>query len=133
MANVQKQGQPVKWLAHSQGGIIFTESSRYLRERNHTDLSMNSVQFDAGANNEVKTKQILGRVGISIHGFNNHPFDPVPNLIGGNAKDWVSVLGSCIGMFFVFGDDPSTSPHTLPYTGNSAVVNKIYDIKKKAP
>ena len=93
---------------------------------------MNSVQFDAGANNAVKTRQILDRVGISIHGFNNHPFDPVPNLIGGNAKDWVSVLGSCIGLFFVFGDDPSTSPHTLSYTGNSAVVNKVYDIKNKS-
>ena len=94
---------------------------------------MNNVLFvDANANNEVKTKQILGGVGINIHGFNNHPFDPVPNLIGGNAKDWVSVLGSCIGLLFVFSDDPSLSPHTLPYTGTSAVVNKVYDITNKS-
>ena len=59
LANVQKQGLPVKWLAHSQGGLIFTKSVHYLGERNHTDRSLNSVQFDAGANNEVKTKQIL--------------------------------------------------------------------------
>lgn len=132
LGNVQEKGNPVKWLAHSQGGLIFTEAARFHWENNHTELSMNSVQFNAGANNEIKSKAILKNVKIDILGFNNHPFDPVPNLVGGNAKDWVSKLGSTIGLFFVFTDNPNKSPHTLAYTGNSKVVSKVYDIKNKS-
>jgi len=74
----------------------------------------------------------LKNVKIDILGFNNHPFDPVPNLIGGNAKDWLSALGSTIGLFFIFTDNPNNSPHTLPYTGNSTVANKVYDVRNKS-
>lgn len=52
--------------------------------------------------------------------------------IGGNAKDWVSKLGSTIGLFFIFTDNPNKSPHTLPYTGNSSVVNGVYDVRNKS-
>lgn len=132
LSDVQKKDNPVKWLAHSQGGLIFTEAARYHWENHHTELSKNSVQFNAGANNETKTKGILKNVKIDILGFNNHPFDPVPNLVGGNAKDWVSKLGSTIGVFFLFTDNPQKSPHTLPYTGNSSVVNNVYNVKDKS-
>ncbi len=132
LANVQEKGNPVTWLAHSQGGLIFTEASRYHWENNHTELSKNTVHFNAGANNETKTKKILRDVNIKILDFNNHPFDPVPNIIGGNAKDWTSRLGSVIGFFFVFTDNAERSPHTLPYTGNSSVVNKVYNVRDKS-
>lgn len=132
LKDVQKKGEPVKWLAHSQGGLIFTEAVRYHYENNRTSLSMNSVQFDAGANNELTSSAILKKAEIKILGFNNHPFDPVPNVIGGNAKDWVSLLGSTLGFFFVFTDNAELSPHTNPYTGNSAVVNKVYDVQNKS-
>jgi len=129
---VHENGNSVKWLAHSQGGLIFTEAARYHWENNHTELSNNSVQFNAGANNEAISKGILKNVKIDILGFNNHPFDPVPNIIGGNAKDWVSKLGSTIGFLFIFTDNPNKSPHTLPYTDNSSVVNNVYDVKNKS-
>ncbi len=132
LSDVQQKGNPVKWLAHSQGGLIFTEAARFHWENNHTELSNNSVQFNAGANNETISKGILKNVKIDILGFNNHPFDPVPNLIGGNAKDWVSKLGSTIGLFFIFTDNPNKSPHTLPYTGDSSVVNNVYDVRNKS-
>lgn len=130
--NVQSAGKPVKWVAHSQGGLIFTEAARYHWENHHSELSSNSVQFNAGANNEQKTKTILKMPNITILGFNNHPFDPVPNIIGGNAKDWVSLLGSTVGFFFVISDNQDISPHTLPYSGNSKVVSKVYNIKDKS-
>jgi len=119
-------------LAHSQGGLIFSEASRYHWEEHHSELSFNSVQFNAGANNEQKTINILKNVNIKLLGFNNHPFDPVPNIVGGNAKDWVSKLGAFVGFAFVFTDNAEKSPHTLPYSGNSLVVNKVYEIKKKS-
>ena len=131
LANVQENGNPVKWLAHSQGGLIFTEAARYHWQNNHTKLTHNTVQFNAGANNETITKGILRDVDIKILDFNNHPFDPVPNLIGGNAKDWVSLLGSTVGLFFVFTDDANKSPHTLPYKKDSSVVNTTYGIVNK--
>jgi len=132
LGKVQNSGKPVKWVAHSQGGLIFTEAARYHWEHHHSELSHNSVQFNAGANNEQKTKSILKKPNIKILGFNNHPFDPVPNIIGENAKDWVSLLGSTVGCFFIFSDNPNVSPHTLPYSGNSNVVNKVYNIKDKS-
>jgi hypothetical protein len=132
LAEVQENGQPVKWLAHSQGGLIFTEAARYHWENNHSELSANSVQFNAGANNRVKSREVLKNVKVTIIGFNDHPFDPVPNIIGRNAKDWVSLLGSSVGIFFVFSKDPDVSPHTLPYSGNSSMVNKVYDISNKS-
>jgi len=132
LGNVQKNEKPVKWLAHSQGGLIFSEASRYYWENNHSELTYNSVQFNAGANNEIETKHNLKNVNIKIIVFNNHPFDPVPNIVGGNAKDWVSMLGSFVGFAFVFTDNAERSPHTLPYKGNSSVVNKVYEIKDKS-
>ena len=132
LAKVQKNGKPVKWVAHSQGGLIFTEAARFHWENHHSELSNNSVQFNAGANNEQRTKTILKHANIRILGFNNHPFDPVPNIIGGNSKDWVSLLGSAVGFFFVFSDDPDVRPHTMPYNGNSKVANKVYDISNKS-
>lgn len=132
LADIQKKDKQVKWLAHSQGGLIFTEAARYHWVNNRTELSNNSVQFNAGANNELMSKDILKSVKIDILGFNNHPFDPVPNLIGGNAKGWISRLGSTIGLFFIFIDDQNKSPHTLPYTGNSSVANNIYDVRNKS-
>ena len=132
LSNVQDNGKPVKWLAHSQGGLIFTEAARYHWEQKKTELSLNSVQFNAGANNEETSNFILKQVKIDVLDYNNHPFDPVPNIIGGNAKDWVSKLGSFIGFAFVFTDDADKSPHTLPYDGNSTVVTKVYNIKNKS-
>lgn len=131
LASVQKQGEPVKWIAHSQGGLIFSEGVRYHMANVGTDLSMNSVQFNAGANNIKKTNPIMMSAGITVHGYNNHPFDPVPNIIGNNAQDWVSLAGSVVGFAFVFQDNARKSPHTLPYDNNSNVVQKAYNIKDK--
>lgn len=131
LKNVQKKGEHVKWVAHSQGGLIFTEAARYHWENNKTELSKNSVQFNAGANNENKSNTILKAVNIKVHDYNNHPFDPVPNIIGGNAKDWVSLLGSTVGFVFLF-TGPNRSPHTNHYNGNSSVVNKVYNMKDKS-
>ena len=131
LADVQKQNKQVKWLAHSQGGLIFTEASRYHWINVRTQLDMNSVQFNAGANNEKLSKKLLAQVNIKIHGFNNHPFDPVPNILGGNANGWVSLLGSAVGFAFIFTDNPENSPHTNPYQGPTTTVKRVYNLKNK--
>lgn len=131
LVSVQQGDHSVKWVAHSQGGLIFTEATRYHLINGGGDLSKNSVQFNAGANNEQKTNPIMKMAGIKVYGYNNHPFDPVPNIIGGNAKDWVSVAGSLVGFAFALWGGPEKSPHTLPYKGNSAVVQKVYNVKEK--
>ena len=131
LADIQEKKKPVKWLAHSQGGLIFTEATRYHWVNIRTKLDKNSVQFNAGANNEKVSQKVLGQANIKIHGFNNHPFDPVPNIVGGNAKDWVSLLGSAVGFGFVFTDNPEKSPHTTPYQAPTPTVNKVYNLKNK--
>jgi hypothetical protein len=42
------------------------------------------MRFNAGANNGAATKPILEN-SVQIYKFNSHPFDTVPNIVGGNA------------------------------------------------
>jgi hypothetical protein len=84
------------------------------------------MQFNAGANNIAATKPILENSGVQIYDFNNHPFDTVPNIVGGNAEDCVSTLGSVIGFAFVCGI-VGKSPHTECYEGPTKTVRRVYN------
>lgn len=120
LADVQRKGKSVKWVVHSQGGIIFKQAVAYHIKNNPGQmLNKNTVVFHAGGNNKKTTDQLLSKVGIKKAAPDkDNPFDPVPSLAGGNDLSlsafkrglafWAKVKGS--------GDpNPVESPHTLPY------------------
>jgi hypothetical protein len=118
LKNVQDRNQQVSWVAHSQGGIIFTQAVKYHLDNGGSNLGNNSVQFNAGANNQQTTIKILGRAGITIHGFNNNPYDLVPKF-GGNDLTPSKLVGSILHIGYLFWGSTTRSPHTLPYDGMS--------------
>lgn len=116
LSGVQAGDRTVSWVAHSQGGAIFSEAVRY----NGGNLSKNSVAFHAGANNIRMTNSILDKANINeqrpnqVTQYLNSPLDFVPNVIGLNGN-LLEMLASTFAFPHLFSDDPTISPHTLPY------------------
>ncbi|MFN4291751.1 MAG: hypothetical protein ACK4E7_12860 [Permianibacter sp.] len=108
----QASGRSVSWVAHSQGGIIFSEAVRVAGG----SLSNMRVSFHAGGNNRWVTNGILSRAGVGLigRGYHDHPFDPVPNIAGLNTANPFKIVGSILAVPFVIWGGPERSPHTLP-------------------
>ena len=75
---------PMNWVAHSQGGVIFSEAVRYSLANGVTDLRNNTVAFHSGANNAWVTNGYLSQAGVGLHekGYFDASNDLVPQLIG---------------------------------------------------
>ncbi len=107
----------VNWVAHSQGGAIFSEAVRY----NGGDLSKNSVAFHAGANNQLVTNSILDKANINKQNdrykttYRDSPWDLVPNIIGLNTLNPIKIVGSLLASPLLMWGGAEYSPHTLPY------------------
>lgn len=118
LSDVQNGDKPVSWVAHSQGGAIFSEAVRF----NGGDLSKNSVAFHSGANNAIVTNYILDKADINEQfpeqktKYWNSPWDLVPNIIGLNTLNPIKIFGSIVASPLVIWGSPSLSPHTLPYS-----------------
>ncbi len=116
LVETQASGRNVDWVAHSQGGIIFSEAVRI----SDSNLSNMSVVFHSGGNNEWVTNKILDRAEISLigEGYRNHPLDPVPNIAGFNTANPIKIIGSIFALPFVIWGGSDVSPHTLPHIKN---------------
>ncbi|MFL0798391.1 MAG: type II toxin-antitoxin system RelE/ParE family toxin [Cellvibrionaceae bacterium] len=116
--DAQKDKQPVKWVVHSQGGVIFSEAVKKHNKTKGTSLNLHQVQFHSGANNARVTQKALDKAGIKKIGpDNNHPFDLVPNVIGLNTVNPIKFLGSIVAAPALSDLGPLRrlkSPHTLP-------------------
>ena len=108
LADVQARGTVVNWVAHSQGGIIFAEAVRI----NGGDLSMNQVTFHSGGNNILVTNSIMKDANVTVLGYRNHPFDPVPQIAGSNTLNPIQIIGSVLAFPFVLWGGEHLSPHT---------------------
>jgi len=71
------------------------------------------VQFNAGANNKWRTDFLAGKTGVGVLDYNDHPLDPVPQVLGLRAifKPH-KFFGSIIASPLLFTDK---SQHTHPY------------------
>ena len=114
LQGVQASGKEVKWAAHSQGGDIFVEGMRDAKASGSASLSMNSVTFDAGANNHWVSNKIAGSVGVHVDGYCYSAMDAVPNVVGLNGNP-LSMLGSILAVPLLF--TATMSPHTTPAQG----------------
>lgn len=83
----QQKHHSVKWVAHSQGGVIFSQAVNVHNKTVGTSLDKHTVYFQASANNMLVTKRILKKARVNLHndGYNNSPIDGVPQVIGLNA------------------------------------------------
>ncbi len=120
LRDVQLKGKPVKWIVHSQGGIIFKQAlSHHIKNYGNASLNLNSVSFHAGGNNQKTTDRLLAKVGIKKENPDrNNPFDIVPNIAGGNDLSLASIKRSKQFLSKVTGSDSDSmveSPHTLPF------------------
>jgi RHS repeat-associated protein len=101
---------PMSWVAHSQGGAIFSEAMRYNLNRGVTDMSNIRVAFHAGANNRWMTNRYAARGGVGVVGYYDAPNDLVPQVIGLRAWNRPDrFLRSIFSAPSLFGD---SSPHT---------------------
>ena len=112
---VQQSGRPVKWVAHSQGGIIFSRAVAYHNEHVGGSLGKNSVVFHSGGNNIDKSAKCLREANIQFEFPTNNPFDIVPRLGGGNDMSLSALRETVPFRHNLKGDDALCSPHTLPF------------------
>ena len=119
LLDVQLAGESVKWVVHSQGGIIFKQAlSHHLKQYPNQTLSKNSVAFHAGGHNKKETEKLLVKAGVKKETSDrDNPFDMVPNLAGRNALGPRALKRSFQFMGKVTGEtsSPVESPHTLPF------------------
>ena len=137
LSGTQATGNETCWVAHSQGGLIFTEAVRFLLNgessyafhkfrlnglRNPEKgalLNKQSVAFHGNANNNRRSKPLLKRAGIEVLNVVHHDYDLVPNLIGLNTINPRKIIGSLVYSNHVMGGSVQQSPHTLPQSMTS--------------
>lgn len=134
LADTQANNNATKWVAHSQGGAIFAEGVRYLLNgssswalhklqlngiRNAEKgklLDKHSIAFHGNANNNVRSKLLMDRAGITIIPGQTTDYDFVRNIIGMNTLNPRKLIGSIVYGNHVTGGSINQSPHTLAQT-----------------
>ena len=144
LKQTQDAGKDIKWVAHSQGAIIFSEAVRYVlngdsswalfggfngmfRGGKGSVLDKHSVTFHGNGNNERRSKVLFERAGIDVLGYNSHPYDLVHNFAGMNISSFKNFIGSVVYAGHVIGSSVQQSPHTLPYRSFEHWKNQMND------
>lgn len=146
LLKTQQQQHEVKWVAHSQGGAIFSQAVNVHNKNIGSSLNKHTVFFQASANNMMMTKTILNKAGVKLHkdGYNNSPIDGVPQVIGLNALTDVlmkpsitslarlagSPLAFFPGMIPMAFTSTNFSTHTMPYEGLGNYGKKVVNSSK---
>jgi hypothetical protein len=130
LTQTQSAGNKTKWVAHSQGGLIFTEAVRYALNGNsstalnqlklngvrHADkgsvLDNHKVTFHGNANNIWRSKRLMERAGIDILAVHIHDYDFVGNFLGANTSSLRKIVGSTLYLPHVIDGSIAQSPHT---------------------
>lgn len=130
LTQTQAAGNRTKWVAHSQGGLIFTEAVRYalnsgsstalhrlrLNGMLHPDkgsvLDNHKVSFHGNANNIWRSKKLMERADINILAVRIHDYDVVGNVVGGNTSSLRKIAGSLVYFPHIKSGSIPQSPHT---------------------
>lgn len=117
LAQNNQQGKQVKWLAHSQGAIIFCAALEHYRIHYGKPLTGQQLAVHGSGSNIERLKRIAHSTGLKVIAVRNNPYDLVPNLAGRNDLSSSSLVRSMKFKGLVTGDDAGASPHTLPFLG----------------
>lgn len=131
LERTQQEGKQTRWVAHSQGGLIFTEGVRYLLNNhsswalrnltfngiNHQQqgslLDKQKVAFHGNANNNWRSSRLLERAGVEVIAIRAHDYDLVTNIVGLNTITPRKLVGSVVYANHVLSGSVAQSPHTL--------------------
>jgi hypothetical protein len=125
LKEAQQRGHRTRWVAHSQGAIIFSAAVEHALKHYAMRLDCHSVSLHGAGCNIRQAELTCTRAGIVIEGVRNNPFDLVPNLAGPNDLSLGGLARSLKFRGLVLGDDPLASPHTLPYLGLDTYVEQL--------
>lgn len=132
LADTQKQANKTKWIAHSQGALIFVEGVRYLLNGSSSSalrkgqfngirnkekgelLNQHSIAFHGNANNNFRSKFLMKRAGIEVLAIRANDYDPVANILGTNTLNPRKLIGSAIYLRHATSGSVAQSTHTLP-------------------
>lgn len=144
LAQNNQQGKKVKWVAHSQGAIIFCSALEHYRIKYGKPLTTQQLAIHGSGTNLDRLQRVAHNTGMTINSIRNNPYDPVPNIGGTN-----DLSGSSLARSIKFGKylvaDPGISPHTLPFlglktyadqlqlSGNITAATKVRKFIKKLP
>jgi len=130
LQQTQNSKNKTKWVAHSQGGLIFSEAVRYqlngnsswaitggfngvFRDDNGELLNMHSVAFHGNANNDSRSSVLFERAGVKVISTRSNDYDMVNTIIGLNTINPWRIIGSIVYSNHVMGGSVQQSPHTL--------------------
>jgi mRNA-degrading endonuclease RelE of RelBE toxin-antitoxin system len=125
LAQNNQQGKKVKWIAHSQGAIIFCAALEHYNIQYSKRLTTQEIAIHGSGANIDRLKRVASRVGMTINAIRNNPFDLVPNIAGANDLSASSLVRSIKFRGLVFGDEVGASPHTLPFLGLETYADQL--------
>ncbi|QLE84787.1 hypothetical protein FLM48_06630 [Shewanella sp. Scap07] len=125
LAQNNQQGKSVKWVAHSQGVIVFNAALEHYRIHYRAQLKGVELAVHGSGANIDQLKRIASSLGVKIISIRNNPYDLVPNLAGRNDVSSSSLVRSARFAKHVFGDEVGASPHTLPFLGLETYADQL--------
>ncbi|HET8899922.1 MAG TPA: hypothetical protein VFN09_14225 [Rhodanobacteraceae bacterium] len=125
LKEAQARGHRTRWVAHSQGAIIFTAAVEFVLKHYGMRLDCHSVCLHSSGGDVELVKMVCTRAGIVVEHVRNNPFDPVPNLFGHVDRTCSGLARALKFQGLVRGNDSLASPHTLPYLGLDTYVEQL--------
>ncbi|WP_281557667.1 hypothetical protein [Thalassomonas sp. RHCl1] len=117
LAQRHQQGKATKWVAHSQGVIVFCAALEHYRLHYGDELKEQQLAVHGSGANIERLTRIASNLGVKIHQPRNNPFDIVPNIAGGNDLSPSSLVRCLKFSGLVISGSIGGSPHTLPFLG----------------
>ncbi|WP_274055463.1 hypothetical protein [Thalassomonas actiniarum] len=84
LAQRHHQGKATKWVAHSQGVIVFCAALEHYRLHYGDELKGQQLAVHGSGANIERLTRIAKSLGVKVHQPKNNPFDIVPNIAGSN-------------------------------------------------
>lgn len=111
LAQNNQQGKQVKWLAHSQGAIIFCAALEHYRIYYGKPLTGQQLAVHGSGSNVERLKRIANSTGLKVVAVRNNPYDLVPNLADRSKISPSSLVRSLKFKGLVTDGSVGESPH----------------------
>lgn len=114
----QQANQTIKWVAHSQGGVIFAEAVRTILKKNKKQtgvLDKQSVALHGNANNNFRSSFLFDKAGIEVIASRGNTYDLVYVFAGLNTLNPWRMIGAAVYWRHVFSGSVNQSTHTMQH------------------
>ncbi|HNG61022.1 MAG TPA: hypothetical protein PKZ52_14455 [Cellvibrionaceae bacterium] len=114
----QQANQTIKWVAHSQGGVIFAEAVRTILKKNKKQtriLDKQSIALHGNANNNFRSSFLFDKAGIEVIASRGNTYDLVYVFAGLNTLNPWRMIGAAVYWRHVFSGSVNQSTHTMQH------------------